>query len=170
MRIKNSVMSTTKTRRTKPTGCYVGSEDAFQRTAITLVRSIAATQGVPKEAVMHIPNGGQRNAIVGAKLKGMGTVPGYPDIMVFKPIVFTKKVLLSKARCFTLEDLVVGNAYTEEDRLRCGLALELKVWPNKPTPEQLHIHALLKEAGWKVAVCYGIDEVCSTVNEYFGIK
>lgn len=145
-------MSITKTSRTKPPGAYVGSEDAFQRTAIALVRQIAATQGVTKEAVMHIPNGGQRNAIVGAKLKGMGTVTGYPDIMVFRP---------------QWHLLQGGEEYGEIDH---GLAIELKVWPNKPTPEQLHIHALLKEAGWMVRVCYGLDEVCSAVNEYFGIE
>lgn len=163
-------MSTTKTRRTKPTGCYVGSEDAFQRTAITLVRSIAATQGVPREAVMHIPNGGQRNAIVGAKLKGMGTVPGYPDIMVFNARMVQCEVPMEKARCFTLEELLDGKKTTTEPRVVCGLAIELKVWPNKPTPEQLHIHALLKEAGWMVRVCYGLDEVCDAINEYFGIE
>lgn len=146
-------MSRTTTRRTRPTGCYIGSEDAFQRTAIALVRTIAATQDVPLEAVMHIPNGGQRNAIVGAKLKGMGTVPGYPDIMVFHP-----------RRVFRMANSEI------DTQLYAGLAMELKVWPNKPTPEQLHIHALLKEAGWRVHVCYGIDEVCSAVNEYFGIK
>lgn len=146
-------MSITKTRRTKPPGAYVGSEDAFQRTAISLVRSIAATQGVPMEAVMHIPNGGQRNAIVGAKLKAQGTVPGYPDIMVFHP-----------RRVFRVVN-------SENDaQLYAGLALELKVWPNKPSEAQRHIHALLKEAGWQVCVCYGIDEVCDAVNEYFGIK
>lgn len=163
-------MTTNTIRRTKPPGAYVGSEDAFQRTAITLVRSIAATQGVPREAVMHIPNGGQRNAIVGAKLKGMGTIPGYPDIMVFHPLAILQDVPLNKARSFTLSDLLEEKSHVTETRVRCGLALELKVRPNKPTPEQLHIHDLLREAGWKVAVCYGIDDVTSTTNEYFGIK
>lgn len=141
------------TRRTKPTGCYIGSEDAFQRTAIALVRTIAATQDVPMEAVMHIPNGGQRNAIVGAKLKGMGTVPGYPDIMVFHP----------------------ENIRTMADRegwgdRKVGLAIELKIYPRKPSDAQLGIHEILRNAGWKVEVCYGLDEVCSAANEYFGIK
>lgn len=145
-------MSITKTSRTKPPGAYVGSEDAFQRTAIALVRQIAATQGVTKEAVMHIPNGGQRNAIVGAKLKGMGTVPGYPDIMVFHP------------RWNNCNDIdCVGASYS-------GLAIELKIYPRNPSEAQLGIHEILRNAGWKVEVCYGLDEVCSAANEYFGIE
>ncbi len=141
------------TRRTKPPGCYVGKEDQFQRTAIALVRTIAHPKGVDPKAIMHVPNGGQRNAIVAAKLKAQGTVAGYPDIMMFHP----------------------EGLYAMSDRegwgdRKVGLALELKVWPNKPTPEQLHIHDLLREAGWKVEVCYGIDDVTSTINEYFGIK
>jgi len=146
-------MSITKTRRTRPPGAYVGSEDAFQRTAITLVRTIASTQGVPMEAVMHIPNGGQRNAIVGAKLKGMGTIPGYPDVMVFHP----RRVFLE----------VNSENYAQ---LYAGLAIELKIYPRNPSDAQLGIHEILRDAGWKVEVCYGLDEVCDAVNEYFGIK
>lgn len=139
-------------KRAKPSGCYVGSEDYFQRTAINLVRSIAATQGVPKEAVMHVPNGGQRNAIVGAKLKGMGTVKGYPDIMVFHSTTHWP-----------------GGSDCYGERVH-GLALELKVWPNKPSPEQHHVHDILRDAGWDVLVCYGLDEVERVTKEYFNTK
>ncbi len=137
------------TRRTKPLGAYIGKEDDFQRTAIALVRTIAATQDVPMEAVMHIPNGGQRNAIVGAKLKGMGTVPGYPDIMVFHP----------------------ENIRTMADRegwgdRKVGLAIELKIYPRKPSDAQLRIHELLRNAGWKVVVCYGINDVETVTKNY----
>lgn len=140
------------TRRTKPPGCYVGKEDDFQRTAIALCRSIGDTQGVPREAVMHVPNGGQRNAIVGAKLKAQGTVPGYPDILVFHP-----------------ENIrAMADREGWGDR-KVGLAIELKVWPNKPSEAQLHIHEILRKAGWRVAVCYGLDQVTDVLNDYFGI-
>lgn len=136
-------------KRTKTPGAYVGKEDAFQRSAIALVRTIAQANGVNPKAVMHIPNGGQRNAIVGAKLKAMGTVPGYPDIMIFHP---ESGVSLSRRDGWG-------------DR-RVGLAIELKVRPNKPTEEQLAIHDLLRMARWLVVVCYGLDEVERIANDY----
>ena len=107
---------------------------------------IAATAGVPPEAVMHVPNGGQRSARAGAYLKAEGAVPGYPDIMVFAG--------------------GVGKAMRDNDPV--GLAVELKIWSGKPSPEQLSIHAILKDAGWHVFVAYGIDEVGAIAKAYFG--
>lgn len=136
-------------RRAKPAGCYVGKEDAFQRSAIAMVRSIAHPKGVDPKAIMHVPNGGHRNAIVAAKLKAQGTVAGYPDIMVFHP----------------------EGLYAMSDRegwgdRKVGLSLELKVWPNKPSEAQEAIHEILRNAGWKVVVCYGLGEVEAAVTEY----
>ena len=38
---------------------------------------------LPRAAfVFHVPNGGARNAIVGAKLKALGTVAGIPDLCI----------------------------------------------------------------------------------------
>lgn len=135
--------------RTKPAGAYVGKEDAFQRSAINLVRSIAATHGVDPRAIMHVPNGGQRNAIVAAKLKAHGTVRGYPDIMVFHP-----EALLALSRREGFGDR------------KAGLAIELKVWANKPSDEQLAVHRILKSSGWRVVVCYGLGDVENAVTEY----
>ena len=33
----------------------------------------------------HVPNGGNRNAITGAKLKRQGVKPGVPDVLIFLP-------------------------------------------------------------------------------------
>ena len=80
--------------------------------------------------------------MAGARLKAEGVVKGYPDIMVFsadRPVPW-----------------------------RVGLALELKVWPNKPSAEQEELHALLESQGWRVAVCYGLGEVEGITREYFG--
>lgn len=156
------------TRRTKPTGAYEGREDAFQIAAINLCRAIGRAAGVDPKAIMHIPNGGARNAIVGKKMKAQGTVPGYPDIMVFKPIAIKVEVPLMKSRGFELAALIRGEETVTESRVCCGLALELKVWDNKPSPDQLHIHDLLRSAGWRVAVCYGLGEVERAIREYLG--
>lgn len=126
------------TRRTKPPGAYIGKEDAFQASAIALVRAIALPKGVNHKAIMHVPNGGHRHIGVARKMAGMGVVAGYPDIM-----------------CHVRQGLFAG------------LALELKVWPNKPTADQLEIHDLLRDAGWCVEVCYGLDEVERITQQYF---
>lgn len=132
------------TRRTKPAGAYEGKEDAFQRSAISLVRLIGMENGIDSRAIMHIPNGGQRNQVVAAKLKAQGTVAGYPDIMVFLP-----------------------RFVNSTSRFLCGLAMELKAWPNKPTEEQEEVHELLRLAGWRVVVCYSLDQVEEEARRYF---
>ena len=137
------------TRRTKPTGCYQGREDQFQKSAIAMVRAIAHPLGVDPRAIMHVPNGGERNAIVAAKLKAQGTVAGYPDIMVFQPE--------------GIRSMAGREGWGDR---KVGLAIELKVWPGKPTEAQLSIHDLLVSAGWKVVVCYGLGEVEQAVKEY----
>jgi hypothetical protein len=88
--------------------------------------------------VCHIPNG--RNAgssRMGGWWKDQGVVSGLPDCMMFMP----------------------RNAFT-------GLAIELKVWPNKLSDEQVAVHEVLRKAGWQVAVCYGTGEVEQAVREY----
>lgn len=39
----------------------------------------------PRSLVFHIPNGGARNQIAGAKLKGAGTLAGIPDLCCILP-------------------------------------------------------------------------------------
>ena len=72
-----------------------------------------------------IPNGGARNAIVASKLKAEGVKPGVPD--VFLPVP-------------------VGEYH--------GLWIELKVKPNKPSPEQHDWIRKLIIAGYRVEVVY----------------
>ena len=127
------------TKRTKPEGAYIGSESNFQKSAIRLVRSLAPCD---PRLVAHIPNGGQRTIMAGARLKAEGVVKGYPDIMVFTA--------------------------TGVFPCRVGLAIELKVWPNKEQPEQIEVHELLRTQGWRVVVCYGLGEVEHITREYFG--
>lgn len=164
--LRSEFRAMTTTRRTKPPGCYAGTEAAFQRSAISLVRTLAHPQGVDPRAIIHIPNGSKRPLHYGAFVKAQGMVAGYPDIMMFKPVAVMQEVSMLKARAFTLEALTRGDTTVKESRLVCGLALELKVWPNKPSDEQLQIHELLQSAGWKVVVCYGLGEVEAEVKQY----
>lgn len=141
-------------RRTKPTGCYVGREDQFQKSAIAMVRAIAHPLGVDPRAVMHIPNGSKRALHYGAFVKAQGMVAGYPDIMVFAPGYYAGRDEVDKHL-----DLIRGD-------MAVGLALELKCWPNKPSDEQMAVHEILRKAGWQVVVCYGLGEVEDAVNSY----
>ena len=135
----------------EPAGAYRGKEDDFQRSAMVYVRTALAASGHDRQCAMHVPNGGQRSPIVGAKLKDAGVVPGYPDIMVFLP-----------------QTLPPINRRREVVVPRCGLAIELKVWPKKPSKQQEHIHELLRWSGWHVVTCWSIDAVISEVKAYLG--
>lgn len=143
-----STLPSQSPKRTKPPRCYAGSESNFQKSAIKLVRSVAKCD---PRLVAHIPNGGQRTIMAGARLKAEGVVAGYPDIMVFA------------------EEEVFAAIERDEDPYRYnGLAIELKVWPNKPQPDQIEVHDLLRGQGWHVVVCYGLGEVEQVTREYFG--
>lgn len=137
------------TKATPPPNAYKGKEDAFQVSAIGYVRRMAQASGHDPRCVMHVPNGGARTAIAGAKMKAAGTVRGYPDIMVFAP-----------------ESVPPINRKTYI-KPRCGLALELKIWPNRPTKDQEEVHEILREAGWRVIVCWSLDAVVSECDRYF---
>jgi hypothetical protein len=59
------------TRRRQP-------EALIQRAVIEHLR----LRGVPGSFAFHPANGGRRTAIEGAILKGMGVVPGVPDVII----------------------------------------------------------------------------------------
>lgn len=134
---------------THPLGAFKGKEDAFQISAIGFVRRMARANGHDPKCVMHVPNGGARSIVAGAKMKAAGVVRGYPDIMVFAP-----------------ESVPPINRKTYVSP-RCGLALELKVWPNKPSKDQELIHEILRGAGWRVVVCWSLDAVINECERYF---
>ena len=47
-----------------------------------------------------------------------------------------------------------------------GLAIELKIKPNKPSENQKKWLKKLESMNWKSCVCYSLDEVIKTVEEY----
>jgi hypothetical protein len=97
----------------------------------------------------HVPNGGQRNAIVGAKLKAQGVKRGVPDVLVFEPY---------------------GN-YQDVRYLYNGVAIELKNGKaGRVSPDQKAWHERLWEAGWRVEVCRSLDEVLAVLRECYPNK
>jgi hypothetical protein len=88
--------------------------------------------------IYSIPNGGQRNKIVAAKLKAEGVMSGVPDIHIPVP-----------------------------NRFYHGMYIEMKVKPNKPTDNQLSVMKELEKCGYKCVVCYSIESFMEEVNRYF---
>lgn len=103
----------------------------------------------------HVPNGGKRNAIEAAKLKGHGVKAGVPDVIVFDAFPDP-----GADDCDRHLNEIRGTWYF-------GLAIELKTGKNKPTPTQIEWHARLLLCGWRVEVCRSIDEVLAVLRECY---
>lgn len=88
--------------------------------------------------LIAIPNGGARNAITGAILKGEGVVAGAPDLFLFHA-----------AQGFH------------------GLAIEMKSRIGKQSESQKAFEADIDIEGYKYVVCRSFEEFQAVVNEYF---
>lgn len=84
-----------------------------------------------------IPNGGKRDKAVAAALREEGVKAGVPDLCLPVPR---------------------GEYH--------GLFIELKVGNNQPTPEQREWIAALREAGYRVEVCWGMEAARDVLIEY----
>lgn len=85
----------------------------------------------------HSPMEGRRSKFEQFKLKWMGAKSGFPDLMIF---------------CANKN----GN----------GLAIELKVKPNKPTPNQKEWITQLWNRNYRAKICYSFDEAKSVIDKY----
>lgn len=86
---------------------------------------------------VHVPSEGKRNGMQQRVLKEMGLTAGIPDILIFD----------------------VSMKYI-------GLAIELKIWPNKATEKQIEFMELLERNGWLTGVCYSIEQVIALLDRY----
>lgn len=92
----------------------------------------------PEELLFAIPNGGQRNAIVGAKLKEEGVRAGVPDLFLAFPV-----------------------------RPYAGLFIEMKRHEGgRVSPSQKVFIQALQSAGYYVAVCRGFEHAIRTIIQY----
>jgi hypothetical protein len=86
----------------------------------------------------HTPNGGKRNAIEAAKFKQMGVKAGVPDVFMAIPY----------------------GVYH-------GLFIEFKAGKNKLTVDQSEMAIRLIEQGYRVEVCYSVEDAIEVVKSYF---
>jgi len=89
----------------------------------------------------HSPNGEKRERHVGAKLKAMGTSPGFPDFFI------------------PLPGAIQGKPYP------C-LFIELKALDGRVSDVQKAWLDLLNRSGYYACVAYGYAQLKTTVQEY----
>lgn len=90
---------------------------------------------------MHPANERRTSIQAGARLKAKGVKSGVPDILIFTPTP----------------------PYN-------GLAIELKIKPNKTTPNQKKWLKSLENASWLCKVCYSFDEAKEIIDHYLNQK
>ena len=120
-------------RRTTP------SEHQEQCAVIDWWRIAHKGYKLPEYALFAIPNGSERHAAVGAKLKSEGVRRGIPDLFL-------------AVRWSNLG----------------GLFIEMKRKPNKLTEEQYDVGKYLEHAGYRRVVAYSADEAIAAIKEYLG--
>ena len=107
--------------------------------AVTLMRVIKYHEGkYPSlKLLFAVPNGGDRNKIVAAKMKAEGIKEGVPDYIFPVP-------------CGTYN----------------GLAIELKSMTGYASREQKNWIEQLRNNGWRAEVCRGWESAWSVVQDY----
>ena len=100
-------------------------------------------------AWFHCPNEGKRGKAEAARLQRQGVKPGIPDVMICE---------------YWDTGRMIFDAFGSGDVLGFGVAVELKIKPNKPTPSQLDWLRRLRDRGWKTAVAYSTDEFIEIVQ------
>lgn len=96
--------------------------------------------------LLHIPNGGARNAATGAMLKRTGVRAGVPDLLLPCPRVRAE-----------------GGSWH-------GLFVEMKRadHSNSPSHEQKRWLDYLRRAGYMVVVAYGAEQAIEAIKTYLG--
>lgn len=87
----------------------------------------------------HVPNGGNRNVITGARLKRLGLKRGVPDILIFDP---------------PPNDAAIGVAIEMKRRKGGATSKEQREWLEK-----------LDARGWAAFVCLGADQAIEQLTK-----
>lgn len=132
MTLEEAIALNNKSQRRRPRD----NEHRIQCACIKLFRCL-----YPNLLIYAIPNGGQRNAIVAAKLKAEGVVSGVPDLHI--PI--------ARGEYHSL--------YVEMKNGKKGVLSD----------NQKRVIDFLRSQGNKVVVCRNIDEFEKEVNEYLNL-
>jgi hypothetical protein len=125
------------------------------RTENDLQRAVAKVLDASGLVWQHTPNGGNRSARTGALMKAMGAKPGVPDVLIYNafpdPGTDESDRDLNEVRGYWIN----------------GLAIELKVGKNKPSPSQEEWAVKLRGCGWRVETLRSVDEVLTVLRQCY---
>ncbi len=125
-----------------------GSEHAHQSALFCWAALPEPQHLYPELQLMFaVPNGGERNRIVAAKLKAEGVKAGVLDIFLPVP------------RLIKHQQAALDSWYH-------GMFLEMKRHPNKPTAEQNEFADKMQRLGYYCAVAYSWEEGRSKLIAY----
>ena len=124
----------------------VHQKNLVQWADLTRLNALRGRTGTIGQHLIHIPNGGKRNAKEAARLKSQGVRAGFPDLFLFIP----------------------SNDF-------CGLAIEMKrpiiKGHSKPAVSKMQKDWLkrLSEQNYKSIVCYGWNEARLEILNYLNL-
>jgi hypothetical protein len=124
-----------------------GASEGSQQKALMVWASLQSAKYPQLKWLVHIPNGGTRNIREAVELKAQGVKAGVPDLMLAYPVRQHWDQLNS-------------------DGSYHGLFLEMKVKPNKVSPEQIAWIENLIINGYYCKVCYSWIEARDTLIAY----
>lgn len=130
-------------------------EDAEQRAVIEWAQWVALDRaGIAPgrklgEFLLHIPNGGKRQSVEAAILKGIGVKAGVSDLLLALPLHGYAGLWLEMKRA--------RGAYGRPSAQDSAVSREQCAWL-----------ALMAEAGYAVAVAYGAEEAVGIIEKYIG--
>jgi len=93
--------------------------------------------------IFAVPNAAKRSKSLAAMMKAEGLQSGVSDIIC-----------------------LMRSGHDNPRERYCGLCIEMKIKPNKPTPEQKKFLGSVADQGYKTAVCYSADEAFEVLEKY----
>ena len=123
--------------------------DHEHKEAVLLMEWVRLAKGARPalKRLFHIPNGGKRSKIAGAKLKAEGVRKGVSDYLL--PVAMP--------------------IYGEVLKMYHGLWIELKVKGNYPEPDQHEFMNDMRDEGYAVYWCNGWDEAREILIAYLDV-
>lgn len=119
---------------------YLTAEDLLHEAVVKYMKL-----QYPKVFFIHVPNEGRRTKFERFKAKILGMTSGVPDLLIFQTSDDANRIIQGTAN---------------------GLAIELKIEPNKPTAKQIACLQKLSDAGWQTHVCYDFDAARKAIDNY----
>lgn len=112
-------------------------ESDLQRAVIQWWAIFARTRGLAEFLLYHVPNGGRRDKVTAAIMKGQGVRKGIPDLFLSIPR---------------------GGKH--------GLYIELKALDGRTSDEQDQVLGELCRQGYSIRVCRALHEVIGEIERY----